>query len=373
MRIIYLSEYLRMLLRRIKIVFSGIRHYEGDALAIGRQVIDDCYNREKKYFMVSPGNYCEFYARDFGWCVESLLSLGERDRVINTLSYALAIFEKHGRIEQTINPSGKPFTFPDAQFSDALPFLVHSLRLTHAGNLIKKHRNFLNREIMRYFDGVIDGGTGLVRRDVHISSMKDYALRQSSCYDNSLIGMLANDISALSASGLVNPFKKYDYTLLLIRHFWTGKYFLDDLSGAKTICGDANTMPFWTGVIRDKKILLKVMKAVQKEGLDRPFPLKYTSGRFKEQKMIATEFLAGNYERDAVWAHAGLMYIKVVAEADKALAKGYLAEYERQMLRHKNFLEVYDRSGKPFKTIAYYTDESMLWAANYLSLRKLLS
>lgn len=378
MKMIYLSGYWRMLVRRVRIFFSGIRRYDGDSSSIGRQIIDDCYNGEKDYFMVSSGHYREFYARDFGWCVESLLSLGERDRVLKTLSYVLAVFEKHGRIEQSIDPAGKPFTFPEADFSDALPFIIHALRLSKAGKIIKKHGKFLNREIVRYFEGVIDGSTGLVRKDVHISSMKDYALRQSSCYDNSLAGMLANDLSALSSSGvpgaisLVNPFRKYDYSDILIRNFWTGEHFLDDLSGSRTICGDANTLPFWTGVIRDKAMLRKAMRSVQNEGLDDPFPLKYTRDRFREQKMISTEFLAGNYERDTIWTHVGLMYIKVVAQVDKDLARRYMVKYEKKMLLHRNFLEVYDRRGRPFQTIAYYTDESMLWVANYLTLKKSL-
>jgi len=370
MSIIYLSGFGSMFLRRIKVLFTGTKQYDGDSIQIGKQIIDHCYNREKEYFMVSSGHFCEFYARDFGWCVESLLSLGMRDRVLKTLSYALIIFEKHGLIEQSINPSGKPFTFPDAQFSDALPFIIHSLRLSNAENLIKRHKGFLNHEIMRYFNGVVDKSTGLVRKNVHISSMKDYALRQSSCYDNAMTGMLANDLLALSASGLANPFKRYDYAKLLIKHFWTGEYFLDDLSGSKSVCGDANTIPFWAGVVRNKSILRKAIASVQREKLDRPFPLKYTSGRFKEQKMISAEFMAGDYERDTIWAHVGLMYIKVVAEVNKDLARKYLAAYERQMLLHRNFLEVYDRGGKPFKTIVYYADESILWVANFMQLKK---
>jgi hypothetical protein len=37
---------------------------------------------------------------------------------------------------------------------------------------------------------------------------------------------------------------------------------------------------------------------------------------------------------------------------------------------HKNFLEVFNRKGKPFKNPFYIADESMLWAAKYLDLVK---
>jgi len=35
---------------------------------------------------------------------------------------------------------------------------------------------------------------------------------------------------------------------------------------------------------------------------------------------------------------------------------------------NRNFLELFDNKGKPFKSKFYHADESMLWAANYLTL-----
>ncbi len=317
------------------------------------------------------GHFCEFYARDFGWCTESLLLLGYRKEVISTLDYALSAFQRHGKVEQSINPAGRPFTFPGGKYSpDALAFIARSLRLTADRKLIVKYRDFLNSEVKRYFELVIDRKTGLVRKDRSFSSMKDYSIRQSSCYDNVMTAMLSFDLDAL---GLPNPFKRWDYHRLIIKHFWTGKYFLDDLSGSKAVCGDANVLPFWSGVVTDKSTLKKAAASMMREGLDKPFPLKYTHRRFSGQKMIGKEIFAGNYERDAIWPHVGLMYIKVVALLDKGLARHYLSQYEKQVLLHKNFLEVYDRDAKPFKNFFFHADEGMLWVANFLWLKKELS
>ncbi|MBU1598317.1 MAG: hypothetical protein KKE98_07790 [Nanoarchaeota archaeon] len=367
---VQLSEAARIFSRRIKVFFKGINKYSGDDKEICTQIIEDCYNKENNYFMVSNGHFSEFYARDFGWCTEALLNLGYRKQVLSTLDYALRIFKKYGRITQSISPNGIPFTFPNRYSPDALAFLVHSLRLAKADDLIKKYKSFLNNEIKIYFDIVIDKSSGLVRLDRHFSSMKDYSIRKSSCYDNVMTGMLANDITQLN---LYNPFKKFNYKKLLMDNFWTGNYFLDDLSGNKYISGDANVFPFWSGLIKDKKIIAKALAGVRKAGLDNPFPLKYTAKRYKEQKMLAKEFFAGNYERDSIWAHMGLPYIKVVSTINKSLAKKYLDQYKKQILKHKNFLEVYDSKGEPFKTIFYYTDESMLWCANYLYLKNSFS
>jgi hypothetical protein len=363
------SESARIFLRGIRVRFSGIKQYSGDADKICEQIILDCYNKQKNYFMVSNGHFCEFYARDFGWCTEALLDLGYRKEVLRTLDYALGTFQKHGRIEQSINPQGQPFTFPNKYSPDALAFIIRSLKLAKAKELVREYESLLNNEIKRYYDLVIDKKTGLVRKDKSFSSMKDYSLRQSSCYDTVMTGMLAQDLTELK---LDNPFKKWNYKELLLKNFWARDYFLDDLSGSKIICGDANTLPFWSGIITGKMMLKKTIASVRKEGLDKPFPIKYTRAKFGEQKMIGKEFFAGNYERDAIWPHVGFMYIKVVAQIDEKLAKQYLAEYRDQIERHKSFLEVYDKDGRPFKNFFFHADEGMLWSANYLYLKKKL-
>jgi len=361
-----------MLKRRIRVLFKGLKQYPGNADDIAKQIIKDCYNKEKDYFMVSSpnGHFNEFYCRDFGWCTEALLKLGYRNEVINTLEYALKIFDNHGRIEQSINPSGKPFTFPDKYSPDALAFLVRSLKLAKAFDLIKKYKSFLNNEIKRYYVLVIDESTGLVRKDKTFSSMKDHALRQSSCYDNVITGMLSNDLHEIKI--LNNPFKKYDYRKIIIDDFWNEDrgYFLDDLSGNKIICGDANVIPFWSGLIDDKSMLKKTINTLRKNGLDKPLPLKYAGKKYKEHEMISEEVLASGYERETAWAHVGLMYIKIVLKADKKLAKEYLEQYRKKIEKYHTFIELYSPDGKPFKTLLYYADESMLWAANYLYLKK---
>jgi hypothetical protein len=365
----YLRAATRFVMRRVRVGFFGLKKYPGNDEAICRQIIIDCYDQEKKHFAVSRGHFCEFYCRDFGWCAEALLSLGFRNEVMSTLDYAFSAFEQHGRIEQSISSSGKPFTFPAKYSPDALAFMIRTLKLAKADELVKKYKDFLGQEVRRYYDIVIDKKTGLVRKDCSFSSMKDYAVRQSSCYDNVMTAMLANDLPLI---GLYNPFKKWNYKKLIINYFWNGEYFFDDLSDSRVICGDANVMPFWSGILDDKAMLKKAVNTVRSQALDKPFPLKYAKERYGEQKAIWQEIFAGNYERNSIWAHVGLMYIRVVAQIDKKLVKEYLAQYKKQIEKYRTFLEVYDSDGKPFKNLFYYTDESMLWAANYLFMSKKL-
>ena len=166
---------------------------------------------------------------------------------------------------------------------------------------------------------------------------------------------------------LKNPLKKYDFKEILKDNFWTGEYFLDDLSGSKEVTGDSNVFPFWLGIFDDKKMMKKAIESIRKAKLDVPFPLKYSSKGYL-QKMISAKKAAKNYERDAIWAHMGLLYIHLVKKVDKKLAEKYIKQYTKVIEKHKNFLEVFGPKGEVFKTFFYHSDESMSWAANYLTL-----
>ncbi|MEM2916641.1 MAG: hypothetical protein QXT19_04780 [Candidatus Woesearchaeota archaeon] len=67
-----------------------------------------------------------------------------------------------------------------------------------------------------------------------------------------MVGMLAKELD--NAEGLST---RPDAEKILLKHYWTGDYFLDDLSGKEHVAGDAQVFPFWTGVIDNKKLMKK--------------------------------------------------------------------------------------------------------------------
>lgn len=347
-------EGMRMFVRSLRVRLFGFRRLGGTADEICRESIKRCWNG--RFLMVSSGHFSVFYTRDFGFCVDSLLKLGYREKVLKTLDYALGVFSKHNRTSTSINPSGKPFDFPRYSV-DTLPYLVRSLRVAKADSLAAKHEGFLTKEIERFEEKVFD--EGMVRRDAVFSSMKDHSMRESSCYDNCMLGMLARELDNLD---LENPFKG-NYERMIKKNFWQGKYFYDDLRRKDYVAGDANIFPFWTGIIKDKKMLRLCIDSIKREGLDSPFPLKYTASG--DHKLIR---LAGDYERDAIWMHMGPLYLQLVKKVDRKLFQKYLADYKSVIEKHGTFLEVFDKNGRPFRLPYYYTDEGMLWAANYLTL-----
>ena len=335
------------------------KKYEGNAEEICGKIIQECWNG--RYLQTSTGNFAQFWTRDFGFCCQSLLKSGHEDEVHQTLRYAINRFKQYNKITTTITPRGKPFDFP-FQAADSLPWLIHSIKISNLP--YHSFKPFLNLEIKKFYKRFINKRTGLIKPELHVSSMKDFSVRKSSCYDNCMAAMLAKDLRNLK---LENPFSKFNYPSLLKRHFWNGKYFYDDLTRKEYVAGDANIFPFVLGLIGDKDMLNSVMTEIHRAGLNEPFLLKYTNSREKG-KFIWQEIFLRNYESDAIWMHMGPLYVKLLQDVDPKRAEEFKKKYAELIEKHKNFLEVYTSKGKPFSTPFYYCDSGMLWAANYLML-----
>ncbi len=349
-----------------RIFLSSIRQrvspkkYSGSAEQICRQIVTDCWNG--RFFQTSTNTFAQFWTRDFGFCAQALLNLGYQQEVHQTLRYALNHFNEKGKVACAITAQGKPFDFPTYAV-DSLPWLIHSLKISKFPYY--SFKEFLNREITHFTEIVINPSTGLVRPDVHFSSMKDHAIRRSSCYDNCMVGMLAHDLAQMK--NLLNPLSQYDYPSLLVRHFWNGRYFYDDLRKQEYVAGDANVFPFLLGLCSDKNMLESALNAIRSNELDKPFPLKYTRDRAYTE-FIWQEMFARNYEGDTVWMHMGPLFVKLIKQTDSELAAKYKERYLKLIEKHNNYLEVFTSAGEPFRTPFYYSDHGMLWAANYLML-----
>ncbi|MBD3312838.1 hypothetical protein GF345_00165 [Candidatus Woesearchaeota archaeon] len=366
MNLTHIKEGLRIFRHSLYLKLFSHDRYTGDPEEVCRKIVDDCWNNENKYFMTSTGNFAEFWSRDFGMCCEALVNLGYKLEAAETLDYALAVFQKAGRITTTITPSGKPYDFPGFA-CDSLPFIIRSLKIVKSDKLISRYRKFLVKEVKRYFETAFDPLTGMIRADRSFSSMKDYSKRKSSAYDNCMAAMLKKDLDEL---GLFNPFRRFDIRKAIKQELWNGKFFYDDLNKLNVVYGDTQVFPFWTGAFNDKRMFESCLKEIRKAKLDRPFPLRYSNQRkVKGQSMVWQEFFVGDYERDTVWMHMGLCYLDCLKRfgRKKELNK-HLGQYARQISEHKSFLEVFDSKGEPFRTLFYRCDAGMLWASKFVDL-----
>ncbi len=363
--LVWLSEGGKMVSRRLIVKANGFMRYGGDDEHICRTILDECWNGT--YFRTSTGHFESFYSRDFGWGAGPLCMLGYREKVLKTLRWALKSFEYVGRTATIITSKRRVFdAFTYAP--DSLAFILHALHEAGAKELIGFFHEFLEKEVQRCHDVCWDEKRGMVRADRAFSSIKDNAMRKSSTYDNTMVGMIARYCNSF---GLNNPWDGVDFEELLLEKFWTGTHFREDITPNEMVTGDANLFPYWTGVVLNKEALDKSIRAVREAGLDKPFPLKYTAAH-PDNIMLTHRIIAPNYEGTTIWAHLGMLYIETVAQANRKLAKTYLDQYTSRINQHKTFLEVYHPDGTPYTAPFYVSDEGMLWAANYLMLKKLL-
>lgn len=327
---------------------------------ICRKIIELCFNNKEKYFMVSTGNFNQFYARDFGMCIQSLIYLGYKDKVKLTLEYAMNKYEKFGVITTQITPKGKPVDFP--YFTpESASYMLNSLLILNDKALIEKYKDLFLKIAIKIKNEDLE--SGLLRKDKKYSSMKDHSIRVSDCYNNSFLVLFSNNLKKIGIHVLdvkVNDFKKA---------FWTGKYFKDDLSGFDVCSSDANVYPYLTKIINDKKMAKSSIKEILKRGLDKPYPLRYLRSDDIKHKFHFADILVPGYEKDSSWVHLGMNFLEVLEMHDKKLLFKYLKVYEKLILKHKNFLEVYDKNGKPFSRLFYESDENMLWVSIFLALK----
>ena len=302
----HLREGLRIFLASWKAKKRGFKPYQGTPEQIARAIIDDCWNGS--YFQTSTRNFAEFWTRDFGICTQALVELGYQEKVVSTVRYALDCFKKANKITTTITPSGVPmdcFSFA----SDSLPFFLYSVQVAGARFLVEKNKVFFEEKVRDYYQNVADPATGLVRTDRYFSGMRDYAKRQSACYDNCMIYFLGEVCRQLKL--------KISWNNVLLRKqieqtFWNGSYFYDDLNKRAIVVGDAQVFPFWTGVCTDVKRLKCCVEAMERAGLTAPWPLKYTAQREKDEHWFFSEWLVKNYETNSIWMHLGLCYLDVL-------------------------------------------------------------
>lgn len=332
----------------------------GTSEEISQKIVKNCYNNT--FFQTSLGHFNQFYIRDFAFCVDSLINLGYKNEVQKTLEYAIGIFSGEKVLANAITPFGKPvhiFTY----CPDSLPLLFYSIRKARANYLLKRYDKFIKRQVRYYYENVFDSKTGTVKNK-RFSSIKDNAIRKSSCYDNSMLVLLSDE---LFRQGLYNPFKNYDLRKIMLEKYWTGQYFLEDLSGRKNVAGDAQVFPFWCKVFSDKTMKKKAISKIKEKGLDNPMPLKYTATKNEIEVMFPLNILLSDYETNTIWLHLGLCYLDILG-SKKELEK-HLKSFEKLIEKTKTFPEVLEPNGEIFKRFHYVSDEGMLWAAKYLALK----
>jgi hypothetical protein len=361
---------LRLLADGLLRKFYGPQSYEGSAEEICEQIVGACFDEMKGYYRTSASSYPEFWARDFGRCVPALLELGFEDEVTLTYRYALKCYEREAHYGLVITPEGQLYDFP-TYAPDGYALFLHGLRALNNRSLIAAHRALLEREARRFVELVIDKRKGLIRRGASLSEAQDYAVRDSSCYSNSICYLLQQSLDAL---GLANPLAEYDYEVLIMVNFWDEDHFFDDLTRPPYPSGDAQIMPFWVGLFDHasgaRQRLESVLKWMEQEKLNDPIPTRYGNTSHEMRRMHILDWV-NPWQRDSSWTCLGLQYLEVLRRVSHPKYPAELERYRSLVERLKCFPEVIDGgTGAMYSGTFYTSEDSMLWAATLWQLLK---
>ncbi len=367
-----LAEYVHNAGIRVRRQLRGHTRHVGDAASIVQACIESCWNG--RTFTASPGHFDMFWTRDLSFSVPSLVRLGHGQRVYESLSYALAVWQRRRRhITTTIHYFDRPGDVYDYGV-DSLPLFMSALRAADATDLVERHRSWIEAEVAHYYETVVDPLSGLVRSDRTFSAHRDTVVNRSNAYGNTMVALLAKTIE--ETGWFESPFAGHfggDYGRLLLEHFWAGDHFRDAI-GDETVSGEANIWPFYAGIVGDPDLVASALAYLDRNGFCDPYPLRYETVRRPEREVWLTRHLLPDYQGSTVWTSLGAMYLQLLRTVNPILAASETARYVEWIERDGTFWEVMNTKGRNWVSSRWIMigEESMLWSAIFLdALRNL--
>ncbi len=414
-------------------VYFSERPFKGNEQQIIDQIHNERFNVNTPY-TISGGHFPDLYVRNFGVFYSAMLDSRipssksdweTRQRVtLQTIAIDLELLKQTNGQEYTTFTPINSNTFVGTNFntypSDSLFAIVYtlnaainpnfisislpakindfnySLQTTNAAkNLVSTYKLTLTKAINNYLIYVIDSNTGLIKKDITLSSARDSIKRQSSFYDNVIAWGTAKD--AISLGLKINcpnfylnsnscDFNKWKENI--IKNFWDDRdgLFINDLSsesiknheytGEEFIVTSLNFLDFRNSDDRAK--LIKMVNYVQKNNLDKPFPLFYAQKDEVNNLYFFVHYFATSYMGQSIWSHLGQEYIEtliLLGNYDPKFlsdAESGLDAYKNNILKYGGYPELYDKNGNIFKTPFYKSMLHTGWVINYEQAKMML-
>jgi len=376
------------------------------------------FNPEKPY-LISGDHFNVFYPRNLGVFYASLLdsriALDKNDwhnkqRIyLQSAAYALAAFRRHGDCTTTIVPIGPKsicciniYRYP----SDALYGVLYALSSLADNSHIEKICPFDSKEnfdlntrdaaaelfseyskdlslfLKKYLGRVYDIETGLIKKDLQLSSAKDAVKRSSSFYDNVI---LWKTLSLAKQLG-VKIGTEIDPAALkerILKNFWHEErgYFLEDLSEdslrEKFYSADWLATCF-TGFLdpaieNERKYLERSVDFTIEKKIDMPFPLRYQEADRKGREVFLVRLFVPAYGGSGIWSFWGSEFIKLLLILDNVSgtkkyadrAHSHIETYQKNMVRYHGYPEIYDSEGNSLRTLFYRSIRQTGWVVSF--------
>lgn len=343
--------------------FAGIERFPGNAREISQQVLDRLWFGD--FYRTSLGHYNFFWMRDFGTVAESLVHLNQATHVHHTLRWALRHYRRGGRVKLCIDKNGNVFNAPGKPSIDALPWLLHSLLVSHY-YLNSEERVFLSEELKRYVDRYLTE-TGDIKKGVRYAEMRDAVYYDRSAYAVSLVGRLAYCAKMLELDNF--PFAPSVYSDILIKEYWTGDFFKADRTSSN-FSSDSALMPFFLNVVENKEMVNKTLDYIDAKELNLPYPMKYGE---KPSKRLRYRFGMGpvsmpNYTETSLWTWHATYYLHLLHRNERKEYQKQYQQFSALIERHQTYPELTNPDGSWYYAPFYRADPGMVWAALFLEL-----
>lgn len=343
--------------------FAGYEQFEGDAREISQQVIDKLW--EGDFYRTSLGHFDFFWMRDFGTVANSLTKLGYVDKVHHTLSWALLHYQRAGEVTLCIDKAGNTFNAPAKRSVDALPWLLHSLVVSKYP-LNKMERRFLEKQLRHYCKTLLYPTTGDLRKKIQYAELRDAVNYDRSAYSIALIARMAQCVDKLKLGGF--PYPMSHYQDILMEHYWNGEFFKADYV-TNIWSSECGLMPFFLGIIDDKKMMQKTFDYIDREKLAEPYPMQYCKHDDKFNFRFGMgKWLMPNYTGTSIWTWFGSFYLHLLQRYDNPDYDKHYAKFSELIELHGTYPEMVGPKGEWFKTPIYNGDPGMVWAAIFLEL-----
>jgi hypothetical protein len=363
LRPVLAASYVTTGLRMVKRGLAGPRRFPGSAVDICQSCVDACWNRH--YFAASGGHFRQFWTRDLAFSTPALVRLGEHERVVASLAWALRVWRRIAAVTTTIFPGRRALDVHTLGI-DSLPLLMYALREARADHLVSRHAGWLGPAVARWASEVLDPVTGLVRDDRAFATHRDVIVSRSNATANTMTALLS---AVLAETGWFPDPVPRGATDRLVDRFWRGGAFVDD-PRTGLIAGDATIFPFWFRVVPDDLGLASALVRLREEGLADPLPLRYVARRDAEVEDPQAGWLLPNYQGTSIWSSLGAMYISLLQRVDGPAADLALSAWARRIETDGTVWEVLDDELRPYagRFGLFRADESMLWASLFLDL-----
>jgi len=403
------SKFLTYLIMGVKIpsfAFFPEAKLSGNNAEIIGKIHKERFDPSKPY-VITGGQFSELYIRNLGIFYASLLdscsALSQTDwenrqRItLQTIALDLEYFKTTKEEKTTIVPLGGNFYTSiniNARPSDSLHAVLFTLdkfidpqsdcykmqTTPEAKKLLFETKDTLKRLVKNYQDSVIDKKSGIIRKNIYLSSARDGVKRESSFYDNVIAWKTFYLAKKLGISDFSDNYLN-NLKTKIIDNFWDEKegIFLNDLSSESKIdkiFGGDFTIAVTSGFLNldnkaDREKIIKQVNYIEKNKLSSPFPLLYAK-RDDPKKMY---FFVGNfvasYNGESIWSHVGTDYIQILNDLSKFdckyrnLAEKYLKAYSNNIQKNGGYPELYDKNGNFFTTFVYHSVLHSGWVVGY--------